>query len=98
MELGTHNLLTGPDFFNAKIRINDQLCAGNVEIHIQSYDWYRHNHEKDPNYNNVILHVVWEDDIPVLRSNGSLVPTLELKEYINPTLLNAYQDYLIKLK
>lgn len=93
---GTHNLLSGPDFFNAKIRINDQLWAGNVEIHIKSSDWYRHNHEKDTNYNNVILHVVWEDDIPVLRSDGSLVPTLELKEYIPPTVLNAYEKLFNK--
>ncbi len=96
LDLGIHNLLQGPDFFNAKIRINNQLWAGNVEIHVKSSDWYRHHHEKDSNYNNVILHVVWEDDVPVLRNDGSVVPTLELKKYITPTLLNSYQELFNK--
>ncbi len=96
LDSGTHNVLAGPDFFNAKIRINDQLWAGNVEIHVKSSDWYRHHHEKDPNYNNVILHVVWEDDVPVLRNDGSIIPTLELKEYIATTLLSSYQELFNK--
>ena len=90
LDVGTHNLLEGPDFFNAKITINGQLWAGNVEIHIKSSDWYAHNHEQDDNYNNVILHVVWEDDGNVFRSDNSVVPTLQLKGYISEKLLQAY--------
>lgn len=62
---GIQNRLEGPDFFNAKIEIDGQLWAGNVEMHIKSSDWYVHHHETDKNYDNVILHVVWEDDIAV---------------------------------
>ena len=57
----------GPDFFNAQIILENQKWAGNVEIHLKSSDWYLHHHEKDDNYNNVILHVVWDHDTPIFR-------------------------------
>ena len=57
---GEHNFNSGSDFFNAKLEIGNQLWAGNVEIHIKSSDWYVHGHEKDSNYDNTILHVVWQ--------------------------------------
>lgn len=92
LDSGTHNHLSGPDFFNAKVKIDNQLWAGNVEIHINSSDWYVHSHEKDANYDNVILHVVWCDDASVFRKDGSEIPTLELKNYISKSLLNNYQN------
>ncbi|TFG79045.1 MAG: DUF2851 family protein [Flavobacteriales bacterium] len=90
IDLGTHNLLAGPDFFNAHLKINGQLWAGNVEIHQKSSDWYVHTHERDTNYDNVILHVVWQDDARVFRSDNSEIPTLELQKMISPDLLLAY--------
>lgn len=96
VDVGRHNHLAGPDFFNAQLRIDDQLWAGNVEIHIKSSDWYAHHHEKDRNYDNVILHVVWEEDVEVFRSDNSEIPTLELKNYISDRLLGAYQDLFDK--
>jgi len=89
---GLHNHLSGPDFFNAQIELNGQLWAGNVEIHIKSSDWYAHNHQEDDNYNNVILHVVWEDDVAVFRKDGTEIPTLSLKEIIPLKLLHTYQE------
>ncbi|MBU2994946.1 DUF2851 family protein [Cellulophaga baltica] len=88
---GNHNFLAGPDFFNAKLKIANQLWAGNVEIHIKSSDWYTHGHETDPNYDNVILHVVWEDDVAIFRKDNTEIPTLELKNYIVPNLLASYK-------
>lgn len=96
VDAGRHNHLSGPDFFNAKVNIDGQLWAGNVEIHLKSSDWYAHHHEKDANYNNVILHVVWEDDAPVFRSDNSEIPTLELKNYISQSVLDAYQKLFDK--
>lgn len=88
---GIQNRLEGPDFFNAKIEIDGQLWAGNVEMHIKSSDWYVHHHETDKNYDNVILHVVWEDDIAVFRKDGSQIPTLEVKEYVSNDLMSGYR-------
>ena len=91
ISVGTHNLNTGPDFFAAQLKIGEQIWAGNVEIHKKSSDWFVHHHEKDPNYDNVILHVVWEHDIEIHRKDSTLIPTLELKAFVNPEALNAYK-------
>lgn len=96
VDTGTHNHLAGPDFFNAQINIGGQLWAGNVEIHVKSSDWYAHHHEKDADYNNVILHVVWEDDAAVFRSDNSEITTLELRNYMPKGLLEAYQNLFDK--
>jgi len=87
---GQHNLNEGPDFLNAKIKIDNQLWAGDVEIHLKSSDWYVHNHERDPNYDAVILHVVWEDDMPVFGKGNHAIPTLILKNFVSKDILNKY--------
>jgi len=91
---GQHNHNAGPDFFNAQLSINNQLWAGNVEIHIKSSDWYVHHHEVDKAYDNVILHVVWEHDTEIFRKDNSEIPTLELKQYVDKSLLNNYQKLI----
>lgn len=91
---GIQNRVAGPDFFNAKVEIDGQLWAGNVEMHLKSSDWYVHHHETDENYDNVILHVVWEDDIAVFRKDGSQIPTLEVKHYVSEELLDRYRNLL----
>ncbi|TSE05100.1 DUF2851 family protein [Aquimarina algiphila] len=91
-QVGLHNTdHSGPDFFNARLIINGQKWAGNVEIHIRSSDWYVHNHENDPAYDNVILHVVWEDDIEIFRKDNTIIPTLQLKDYVSHEILNRYK-------
>jgi hypothetical protein len=84
----------GPDIFNAQISINQQKWAGNIEIHIKSTDWYAHHHEKDANYDNVILHVVWENDAPIFRNDNSEIPTLELKKYVTLSEVNKYKSLI----
>jgi hypothetical protein len=88
---GQYLKLDGPDFFNAQVIIGKQKWAGNVEIHVKSSDWYLHHHEKDDNYDSVILHVVWEHDTPIFRKDNSEIPVLELKSYISNEVLNSYQ-------
>ncbi|MGB5238820.1 MAG: DUF2851 family protein [Flavobacteriaceae bacterium] len=93
---GTYNLHSGPDFLNASIEIDKQLWAGNVELHKRSSDWYAHDHQTDKNYNNVILHVVWEADKKVYWSSGGEIPTLILKDVVEENILDNYRNLLLK--
>jgi hypothetical protein len=93
---GNYLQQTGPDFFNAQVSIGNQKWAGNIEIHIKSSDWYLHHHEKDANYDNVILHVVWEHDTPVFRKDNTEIPVLELNKYISNKELENYQSLISK--
>ena len=93
---GTLNTNSGPDFFNAKIKIANQIWAGNVEIHIKSSDWYVHNHEVDSAYDTIILHVVWEEDIAIYRKDNSVITTLVLKDYVDLNVLKSYQKLFSK--
>ena len=89
---GQHNHHAGPDFFTAHIRIAGQLWIGNIEIHIHSADWFLHNHETNPAYDNVILHVVWEHDTDVFRKDQTKIPTLELKHYVDSQSIENYRS------
>ena len=90
---GLHNRNAGPDFFNAKVKIDGTLWVGNVEIHDRSSHWYQHGHERDANYNNVVLHVVGEADRDVQTQQGHFVPQLCLAV---PPSVQANYDELIK--
>lgn len=79
LDMGLHNHNSGPDFFNSKIRIGETLWVGNTEIHINSSDWYKHNHDRDLAYGNVILHIVFNHDKAVYLPDGSEIPTWEIK-------------------
>ena len=95
LQSGLHNTdFSGPDFFNAKIKIGAQTWAGNIEIHLKSSDWYAHNHQNDKSYDSVILHVVWEHDVEVFRNDKTEIATLQLKEYCNLQILKNYQKLL----
>jgi hypothetical protein len=94
LKTGILNTDAGPDFTNSRLQINEIEWVGNVEIHIKSSDWQLHKHQHNEAYNNVILHVVWENDQPITRQDGSLIPTLELKSITDISLLSKYQ-YLI---
>jgi hypothetical protein len=89
-KIGFHNQNSGPDFLHGQLIIAGQKWSGHVEIHLKSSDWYVHGHEQDKAYDNVILHVVWEDDMPVFRKNKTLVSTLELKGLVPKPVLESY--------
>ena len=96
---GWHNQnCSGPDFFDARLIIAGQKWAGTLEIHLSSSDWYVHNHENDPAYDNVILHVVWEHDVDIFRKVNTVIPTLQLKEYVTKDILTRYQKLFDKKK
>ena len=88
LDFGQHNHDAGPDFLQGKVKIDQTIWAGQIEIHIKSSHWYQHNHQSDANYDNVILHVVYEDDRPVIDKHGSPIPTIELADRIDSSLLD----------
>lgn len=89
---GMHNSDSGPDFQNARVRIGSTVWAGNVEVHISSSDWQKHGHTTDDSYSNVVLHVVYKDDRPLILPGGRRVPTLELHSRIPDDLYNRYHN------
>ena len=85
-----NNNESGPDFFISKIKTGQITWVGSIEIHVNSSDWFRHNHHLDVAYNNVILHVVYNYDKPV-KVNGRELPVLELKTYIDKTHFEKFK-------
>ncbi len=94
---GFRNTDSGPDFSEAKIRIGDTLWAGNVELHLNSSDWVKHAHTTNKAYDSVILHVVYSHDLPISRTDGTLIQTLELKGRIPLQIESKYHDLMQNL-
>jgi len=87
---GTLNTNQGPDFNDAKIKVNNTLWAGNIELHLLSSDWNAHGHSADQNYQNVILHVVWQDDLPLQVP----FPVLELQSKVSKMMLARFDELM----
>lgn len=93
IKTGEHNQDAGPDFFNARLKIGATTWVGNIEIHLKSSDWRKHLHNNNGNYNNLILHLVYENDEEIAHT-GKPVATAELKTLIDKDLLNKYNQLL----
>ncbi len=94
IQQGTLNKNAGPDFSNAKLIIGDTTWVGNVEIHLKSSDWLLHRHHLDEAYENVVLHVVYEDDSKIYRRDGPLLPVLVLKTIFPTQLWHNYEQLI----
>jgi hypothetical protein len=88
---GNHNHHQGPDFLEAKIKIDHTILVGNIELHVLASDWEKHSHDDDKNYQNIILHVVWEND--ELKSVKK-IPTLALEKRVPKLLLKKYEELM----
>lgn len=93
-KVGIHNQNAGPDFLESNLIIGKTEWFGSVEIHLKSSDWNKHRHQHDKAYNNVMLHVVFEDDAQVLNENGENIPTLELKSILNQKHIEQYNLFI----
>jgi hypothetical protein len=95
---GQLNVHQGPDFLDARLQIGGTFWAGAVELHIVASDWGRHAHATDKNYRNVILHVVWENDVAEQRTemrNGERdIPMLVLEHRVPKWLLDQYAAWM----
>jgi hypothetical protein len=94
IKTGEHNTNGGPDFFNARIKIGSTTWAGNVEIHLNSSDWKKHNHHRNTAYDNIILHVVFNNDYTAVRKSKEPIPVLELKELIQQGIFRKYKNII----
>lgn len=91
---GQHNRDAGPDFLGAQLRIGKLWWTGAVAMHWHAMEWYRHRHQLDPAYNQVILHVVWEGSQSATRSDGSEVDTFVLKPWVDGSILDHYRQLM----
>jgi hypothetical protein len=89
---GELNRDAGADFFNARIKLGELTLAGNIEVHVNSSDWLKHKHQHDKSYDNIILHVVYNDDKPIPQNQDNNVEVLELKDLLPDHLLSNYDD------
>ena len=89
---GSHNHNAGPDFLNGKIKYDEVVWSGHIEIHLKASDWYKHHHHVDPAYDQVILHVVWEDDRMVTDIHLTPLITVVLKDLVDLRLVNNASD------
>lgn len=94
LDTGYHNRDAGPDFIAARLRIGETEWAGNIEIHVRASEWDAHKHDCDKAYNNVILHVVYEDDKVICREDGTYPETLVLKPLISQNILSKYRELM----
>lgn len=92
IDTGIPNTDAGPDFFNAKIKIDQTVWAGSVEIHEKASDWLVHHHDHDKAYDSVILHIVGSNDMAIRRTNGELIPQMILKI---PEVVNHNMSWLL---
>lgn len=92
IDTGSWNMDQGPDFLNARVRLDGRLWVGHVEMHVRSSHWDAHGHQFDHNYDNVILHVVWQDDGPP----RSRLPLVELQPLVPSYILKKYTDWMWK--
>lgn len=95
IQAGIHNFDSGPDFFNGKVKIGSTLWAGNIEIHLKSSDWLKHKHQIDKAYDNVVLHVVWEHDSDIFRTDGTVLPVLELQHVVQQNIIDNYHQLVL---
>ena len=92
LDFGEWNKNSGPDFLFAKIKIDDIIFAGNIEIHTKASDWFFHNHSGNPEFGNLILHAVYINDCDIPELENQQIPTLELKNYVDETLIQKHQN------
>ncbi len=95
---GYRNTNAGPDFFEARIKICGMLWIGNVELHVRTSGWNQHGHSFDKNYDSVILHVVWENDLPMENHPNTRIPVMELRSRVDPGMTDRYLAILEALQ
>lgn len=93
LDFGRWNKDSGPDFLNCKVKINNLILAGHIELHVKASDWIFHSHRGNREFGNIILHAVYIDDVAIEELDINNISTLVLKNYISPDLLRRYDVF-----
>ena len=93
---GTLHRGSGPDFHDAVVEVGGTTFRGDVEFHRTFNDWKLHNHQSDPGYNSVILHVVLQGNVTqTFSQSGRIIPTIVLEKYLRSPL-SSIADQLLR--
>jgi hypothetical protein len=98
IDVGQLNSDSGPDFLNAKVKVGNITYAGDIEIHRTTFDWFQHQHQEDPHYNKVVLHVVLESEkkfAPTLVKSGREIPVLILGNFLSESIHTIWQKAIL---
>ncbi|TAK60251.1 MAG: DUF2851 family protein [Bacteroidetes bacterium] len=98
LQPGTPNFDGGPDFQNAKVRIGGVVYRGDVELHQNFDDWVKHSHHRDPNYNRVILHVVFRAErlnAATTTASQREIPALVLEHYLTSSFRELWETMIL---
>ena len=98
LDFGQYNHNAGPDFLHGKILVGDTIWHGHIEIHIKASDWISHRHSSDKKYENVVLHVVYKNDVTITLKDGTEIPCLELKSRIRRDVIDNYDQMIASHK
>ena len=81
---GKSSDIPGSDFQDAVIKVNRHMLKGNIELHVKSSDWRKHEHDRNPIYNGVVLHVALQDDYEgdIRTQNGNMIPAVAIERYL----------------
>ena len=80
---GFRSVEGGPDFRSAIVQVGDAPPrSGDVEVDLRSSGWHAHGHDRNPAFQNVILHVIWESERPA----SGAPPTLLLRHALDAPL------------
>ena len=93
INFGKLNSNAGPDFLEGQIKFDNKIWAGHIEFHLKSSDWFKHNHQFDPAYDNVIAHFVLEHDKEV-KSGDFTLPVVELKSIVTAEDVKSYENFV----
>jgi hypothetical protein len=91
---GVLNNNQGPDFLQATVSINKIKLVGSIELHLLTSNWLKHKHNQDVAYRNVILHVVWINDVVSQNQYNLPTHTLEIQPLVPKIMLSKYETLM----
>ncbi|MDX2110465.1 MAG: DUF2851 family protein [Verrucomicrobiota bacterium] len=105
---GRWNRQEGPDFRGAELKIGGEIRRGDVEVHFHMKDWAAHGHGTNPEFRDVVLHVVLFPPqslaSPAMTEGVNAIPVFvllphllhDIEEYANLDSLGAFEEIMAR--